>query len=287
MEPHTAPEALRIAILLMVVVAFLSPRTVFAQSFFSPNDPDIDPDRLERMEFGRRGSSWFSVAGYTQNRDGQTRDVGAIASLELPLDRLAFHQAARPLVKGALATAPSVPTGTFSATSLPVTRDVARSAVTAAWHAAGLGANDAKVDALASRARWSALFPETRLRMARQIDETARIDSNAAGPRTTDSAGANLWLEARLAWRLDKILYADDEPAFERMRFERHDARTRLAARVLTLLGQWQRAWVDARLSAPDSSESLETGLRLSDAEAALDVITGSWFGRWRASLDK
>jgi len=286
MDLQTPPEPLRICLLLFIALAFL-PATAFAQSFSAP-EPDIDADRLERIESKRYGASWLSLTGFARDLDGQTRDFGALATLELPLERMAFHQAARPLLKNALAAAPLVPAGAFSPASLPVTRDIAHTAVVAAWRAAGLSANDAKVDDLASRARWSALLPEARVRVARHFDESARIDSTTSGdPRTTDSAGANLWLEARLTWRLDRVLYANDEPAFERIRFERYDARSRLAVRVLALLGQWQRAWVDAHLSAPDSTETLEVSLRLSDAEAALDVLTGAWFGRWRASLDR
>ncbi|WP_394843238.1 hypothetical protein LZC95_40080 [Pendulispora brunnea] len=282
MDLPISPEPLRICLLLFVTLLFL-PTRAFAQSFAGP-EPEIDPDAVERLVAKHRGASWLSLGGYAHTVDGHTRDFGALATLELPFDQLAHRGAERPRLERAAAM---VPSGTFSAASLPVTRDVARSAVLAAWRSAGLGPGDARVDDLASRARWSALFPEARMRVARAFDESARIDSTASGdPRTTDSAGANLWLEARLTWRLDRILYADDEPAFERIRFERHDARARIAARVLTLLGQWQRAWVDTHLSAPDAAESLETGMRLSDAEAALDVLTGSWFGRWRSSLD-
>ncbi|WP_394832703.1 hypothetical protein LVJ94_39985 [Pendulispora rubella] len=281
MDLPTSPEPLRICLLLFVALLFL-PTRAFAQSFAGP-EPEIDPDTVERIVTKHRGASWLSLGGYAHTVDGHTRDFGALATLELPFDRLAHRRTDPPRLENAAAMAPS---GTFSAASLPVTRDVARAAVLAAWRSAGLGAGDGRMDDMATRARWSALFPEARMRVARAFDESARIDSTASGgPRTTDSAGANLWLEARLTWRLDRILYADDEPAFERIRFERHDARARIAARVLTLLGQWQRAWVDAHLSAADASESLETGLRLSDAEAALDVLTGSWFGRWRASL--
>ncbi|HWL88009.1 MAG TPA: hypothetical protein VNO21_19535 [Polyangiaceae bacterium] len=263
----------------------LVPAMARAQAFIAP-EPEIDSDHLERLESKHHAAAWISLAGYTYAYDGQTRDYGALATLALPLDRMAYRGPGRALIQGPLAAA--APSGPFSSASLPVTRDVARAAVVAAWKAAGIGPNDARLDALTARAHWSALLPEARLRAARRFDESASV--NATGlddPRTTDSAGAASWLEARLTWRLDRILYADDEPAFERMRLERHDARARVAARVLSLLGQWQRAWVDVRLSAPDSAETLEVNLRLSDAEAALDVITDAWFGRWRATLDR
>jgi len=264
----------------------LWPAAAFAQAFIAP-ESDFDADRYEQLEAKRHAATWLSLAGYTYKVDGQTRDYGAVATVALPLDRIAYRGTGHALTGAALSATAVAPSGPFSAVTLPVTRDVARAAVVAAWRAARLGPDDARIDAMASRARWSALLPETRFRAARRFDESASVNatSTSIDPRTTDSAGSAAYLEARFTWRLDRIVYADDEPAFERMRLERHDARARIATRVLSLLGQWQRAWVDAHLSAPDSAESLETNMRLSDAEASLDVLTDTWFGAWRGKL--
>ena len=90
------------------------------------------------------------------------------------------------------------------------------------------------------------------------------------------------------------MLYADDEPSFERMRLERHDARARIAGRVLEALFHWHRAWLEVRwLQAasrearepPDrpSRDEIEATLRLVEAEATLDVLTAGWFTASRA----
>ncbi len=280
------PDALRICAACLAACIALWPAAAFAQVFIAA-EPDVDVDRIEQLEAKRHATTWLSIAGYTYKADGLPRDYGAVATLAVPLDRIAYRGPGHALTGAALASTGTAPSGPFSAVSLPVTRDVARAAVLAAWRAARLGPDDARIDAMASRAHWSALLPETRFRAARRFDESNSVNATATtiDPRTTDSAGSAAYLEARLTWRLDRIVYADDEPAFERMRLERHDARARIAARVLSLLGQWQRAWVDARLSAPDSAESLETNMRLSDAEASLDVLTEGWFSAWRAKL--
>ena len=91
-----------------------------------------------------------------------------------------------------------------------------------------------------------------------------------------DAIGANLVLELRLTWRLDRLLYAGDEPTLERVRLERQDARARVATRTLEVLFAWQRAARrEARQAAAGSPEELEAELRAAEAEATLDVLTG------------
>jgi len=93
-----------------------------------------------------------------------------------------------------------------------------------------------------------------------------------------DAVGANLVLELRLTWRLDRLLYAGDEPTLERVRLERQDARSRLAARTLEVLFTWQRAIVGAAEAVPGSRDAIENQLRAAEAQATLDVLTAGWF---------
>jgi hypothetical protein len=263
-------ESRRLVVLVMAL-AMLVPLSALADPVFYP-EPDVDADAVERFEGRGRRSAWLSLSGYANVAGAAAREIGGMALLGMAFDRATVGSVVRPA-------------GTIGGLTLPVTPVVARLAVAAAWRAAGLGVTDDRLDSVASRARWSALLPEVRTRAARLFDESARIDATATGdPKTSDSARANLWLEARLTWRLDRLLYADDEPAFERMRLERSDARGRIASRVLSLLGQWQRAWVESKVTAPDSPESWEAALRSSDAEASLDVMTAGWFTRWLAT---
>lgn len=167
---------------------------------------------------------------------------------------------------------------------LPVTRDVAKNMVAAAWRATGLAADDDRLDGMLARTHSSALLPELHLRAARKIDD------EIYGPTPADIAYRyafpdrveNLF-EARLTWKLDRLVYSNEEPSIERLRLERTDARERIAAHVLAVLSEWQRAWVDVHTLPEDAPASLDATMRMSDAEAALDVVTAGFFSRWRA----
>jgi len=93
-----------------------------------------------------------------------------------------------------------------------------------------------------------------------------------------DAVGANLVFELRLTWRFDRLLYAGDEPNIERVRLERQDARTRVATHVLEVLFNWQRMKIAAAEAPADSRERIEAHLRVAEAVATLDVLTGGWF---------
>ncbi|QUS47027.1 hypothetical protein [Salmonella enterica] len=98
--------------------------------------------------------------------------------------------------------------------TVAVTPRLARATVEAAWRVAGLGNDDARLDAIVSRARWSAVLPETRLRAMRFDDQRLYTESSVDASRVRDSAGANVGFEARLTWRFERLLYAEDEPSF-------------------------------------------------------------------------
>jgi hypothetical protein len=100
------------------------------------------------------------------------------------------------------------------------------------------------------------------------------------GTNYYDAVGANLVLEVRLTWRLDRALYAGDEPTLERVRMERSEARNRLADRILQALFAWAKANESAGTSAPGSREESEASLRAAEASATLDVLTGGWFSQ-------
>jgi hypothetical protein len=252
-----------------------------------------------------RAGSWFTLAGFSR-AFGTHRELAVFATVGLALDRIAagpVHAIADrpgapppqppapppPPPSPAPVAPPPPPNGTPPTRAGPAARLVldaalARGAVAAAWRAAGLGVDDAKIDAIVSRARLSAVLPETRLRVVRMVDDGTHSDAYPADetPRYYDYAGANLWLEARLTWRLDRLLYADDEPTLERVRLERIDARARVATKILELIFQWQRATLDVADAPPATREELEAYARRLEAEIALDVLTGGWFGKSR-----
>lgn len=240
----------------------------------------------------------MSLAGFTRAAEGGERELGAFVVVGLPFDRMA-----RPGTKAAI-PAPASPSAVLANTTddgpSGVTPRLARATVEAAWRSAGLGHDDARLDAIVTRARWSALLPETRLRAIRFDDQRLFTETTTDASRLRDSAGANLGLEARLTWRFDRLMYADDEPAFERMKLERHDARARIAARALEALFHWHRALLELRLvqsasrdareaGSRPSRDELEAALRMAEAEATLDVLTAGWFtaSRGRAAATR
>lgn len=171
----------------------------------------------------------------------------------------------------------------------PLTPHDVRACVAAALRASGLGADERGIDAIVSRARWSATLPEVRLRAVQYDDQRLYTDVTTASDtsRLRDSVGAQVSLEARLTWRLDHLLFADDEPTFERIKNDRREARARVQKRVLDALFRWQRAVVEERLGDRDgdrtTAEAAESLLHRAEAEATLDVLTGGWFSAWQS----
>jgi len=284
------------------------------------NDGDLDvEDLVEGLHVARsrdggsqqlRAGTWLTLGAFTRTVDNK-QDVGVLLIFAGAFDRLLEgrrHQLARPdetspftasafaasvLGEGPLPRGGALPPGTViipappppppPPPSLLVTPLVARQAVTAAWRTMGLGVDDSRIDAMIARARQSAALPETRLRVMKVVNDSSQVGVIPTDTSTYDIAGANLYLEARLTWRLDRLLYADDEPTLERTRIERHDARERVSAKVIDTLFQWQRAEIARRGALLGSKELIDATLRLAEAEAALDVLTGGWFGAWLA----
>jgi len=283
--------------LVVLVVPVLALSTSLAHAAwpgFDPEDLMLDgPHRAGSSEM--RGESWITLLGFTRQFSDR-RDVGVMAMVGLAFDRIAtgpVHAISdRPVpLPPAPAEPPKEPakdTRPASSTSSVFSLDprLARATVAAAWRAAGLGVDDTRIDAIVARARLSAALPETRLRAMRLVDTQGHVDTSTTtdNVRYYDMAGANLWLEARLTWHLDRLLYADDEPTLERVRLERIDARSRIAAKILEVLFQWQRALVDVKDAAPGTREELDARLRALEAEVALDVLTAGGFAKARAA---
>lgn len=271
-------------------------------------DGDIDPEdiatgqALRSLSGGSNGnivlgtpagSAWVSLVGFSRRTLDDRREIGGFLVLGLPLERFARGgtrvTTAAPLPRAEVVPiAPaSLREGALERTTLAaeqpfdlaLTPRLARACVAAAWRAAGLGADETRLDAIVSRARWSAALPEARLRAVRFEDARLSLDTSTDTSKLRDSTGANVGFEARLTWRFDRLIYADDEPAFERIRLEHRSARTRLAAKVLEALRHWQRAALDLQQTPQGTRDEADARLRSIEAEAALDVLTNGWFG--------
>jgi hypothetical protein len=170
---------------------------------------------------------------------------------------------------------------------LLITPVVARAAARAALKHARLADATARVDALVARARTSALLPELRLRASRLVDEDQQLSPTEYDPaRITASGGTSVWLEARATWRLDRLLFSDEEVALERMRNDRSEAQAKLVEKVIELLFTWQRAITSEAIFEEQGAteEHITAALKVAEAEASLDVLTDGWFTRWLRS---
>jgi hypothetical protein len=275
-------------------------------------DGDLDEEDLVAMHLGGHagaadvhGQSWVSLAGFTRQLLSGRNDVGAFVVVGLALDRVALgpiHRIADP-TRGAprpprsvplpaalpppspppAPSPPAPPVPAPAAAPQPaelVSAGFARDCVNAALVASGLGVDDLRIDALVGRARASALLPETRMRAMRLWQEADHTTTVAASDTANfyDAVGANMVLELRLTWRLDRLLYAGDESTLERVRLERVDARSRLATRTLEVLFTWEKAVLDGREAVNGSAEERAATLRAAEARATLDVLTAGWF---------
>ena len=159
----------------------------------------------------------------------------------------------------------------------------ARAAISAAQRVRGTAPAGERLADLATRARWSALLPQVRLRATRLIDESSSLSPTSYDAnRTTSSGGVSLWLEARTTWSLDRLLFAQEEVPIERLRHKLRDDRAETSRRALDLLFSWQRAAyaVIDPLAHPDQCPS--AWLKEQQLAAELDVETGGWLTRWR-----
>jgi hypothetical protein len=139
--------------------------------------------------------------------------------------------------------------------------------------------DDERIDGLAKRARLSGLLPEVRVRVARVTSTTQALSPTEYDPtRVTSSDGAGLWLEGRATFRLDRLVFADDEVALERLRIERDRMDRSLVADVLAELALYQRGAARAADATLPDDDRVTAEIQCLSAAAALDVLTDGWF---------
>ena len=223
--------------------------------------------------------------GWVARADG-AREVVALLTLELPLDRRRAARVAPGLAEPPAAT--EKPAARPARALSLVTPELAHAAIRAALRASGRARAEARYGSLSSRARSSAALPELRLRASRTTDESLRLSPTAADPyRYTQAGGVSVALEAQATWKLDRAVFADEELQIEHLRRLRARKDERLVEDVLKALFAWQRAASGAADpdAPPDEQELAE--LRVVEAEVRLDVLTGGWFSVRAAALRK
>ncbi len=268
----------------------------------------VDPEPQHELwdEGAATGSLWVSVQATFVRTDDGHHDFAAMALLGVPLERLgrartrSHHVAERPVPSSMPSELrPDAPIAVLPEVSAPktetpreppasdadvfVTPNMARLAIAAALEHARLDQSTSRVDRLAARARTSALLPELRLRVTRQLDDSQGISPTEYDPdRVTATVKASLWLEARATFKLDKLVFADEEVALERMREERVEAGKKLRERVLGTLFSWQKSLSLRDDSVAEPDVRMKASFEVIEAEVTLDVLTGGWFSRWK-----
>jgi hypothetical protein len=222
------------------------------------------------------GAAWLG-GGESPRADDGTGD----GALHVPAPRLEGASARAGLAETAAPKADRA----APAVAIAVTTEVARSCVRAALRTAGL-TDDHRLDSVAARARSSAALPELRLRAMRTLGETGRVSLSEDDPsRYVASGAATSVLEARVTFRLDRLLFADEEIVVERARLDRSEQRLRITAKVIQVLFGWQKAYAELQDPVLSSEDRLSAAVREAESSAILDMMTGGWFGAYRAAL--
>jgi hypothetical protein len=159
---------------------------------------------------------------------------------------------------------------------------LARALVAEALRVSGSAAELRRLDAMAARSRAAASLPEVRLGAGTASDESQRLSPTVNDPaRFTRDGGRDVWLEARLTWRLDSAIFARDEIAIMRLRAQRQEESGRLAREVLEALVEWRKADLVQRSPFALPEERDAASIRQFGAVAHLDVLTEGWFSRY------
>jgi len=159
---------------------------------------------------------------------------------------------------------------------------LARALVAEALRVNGSAAELRRLDGMASRSRAAASLPEVRLGAGTASDESLRMSPTVSDPaRFTRDGGRDVWVEARLTWRLDSAIFARDEIAIMRLRAQRQEESGRLAREVVEALVDWRKANLvqTSPLALPEERDA--ASIRQFGAAARLDVLTDGWFSRY------
>jgi hypothetical protein len=158
---------------------------------------------------------------------------------------------------------------------------LARATLAAATRVWDASSSPAALDSLLSRSRSSASLPEVRLGAGTSHDQSQRLAPTLTDPaKFTQDGGRDLWLEARLTWHLERVLFSHDEIAIERLKAQALESRRLLQRQVLEALISWQRARQALGSETLTEEERLAAELRELDAVLRLDAWTDGWFSR-------
>jgi hypothetical protein len=256
---------------------------------------------LDAPEFSPGGGDFCVTLSARAERSELGSEVAGFVALAVPFDRLAAPKKLTASASDAPkdeAEAPETTARAKAADSEPENEKpdaaepreepalpaamlarLARDAVRAALRAHDVASNRSELEGLGRRARFSAALPELRLRAVGSNDQSQRLTPTIEDPeRYTVTGGNDLLLEASATWKLNRLVFADEEIAIERLEIEREKSVEKLSERVVERLFDWHRAL--SRLSSIEPTSKLRGRFELErlEAEVELDVLTGGWF---------
>jgi hypothetical protein len=272
--------------LLLALIACASAATP-AQAL--PPEPSAAPVPLE----GAPANDLSLTLGARAERGPYRSEVSGFLALAVPLERFAAPRSAAPEPADepdepepnaeARAAEKRVPP-VLPLLAAPVLSQLARDCSAAALRALHAAERRGELQGMAARSRSSALLPELRLRAARAQDESLRLTPTSDDPyKFTQDGGDDLVFEARATWKLNRLVFADEEIAIKRLELEQERSAERVSARVLALVLAWHEAV--SRLRADDAGTRARADFDRLEAEVALDVLTGGWFATRAARL--
>ena len=253
--------------------------------YANADDGRRSPLSLSTLHAGQSsiGIHVFSAKTITGNRA-----VGGQLIIQIPFERLLTprRHAMSPPSFSEPPPKPQTPPATQQAPKprVSVKPALARAAVRAAWRANGI--SDVEViDSMKSRARTSAILPETRFRVSRDWDQSYRLSPTNDDPyRLHETTGGGMKIEGTVTWKLNRLLFVNEELSMERLRIQQSQARSKLAGEVLKALFEWQRAQILLQDPDIDDAERIEAAIKEAESIVLLDVLTGGWFSSWLAT---
>jgi hypothetical protein len=258
----------------------------------------------------RSDAERFAISVHARSTRATARaEQAAWLSLTLPLGGLA---ARRPVLRSA-ATIPKSDAGSSETSAVepapstaqagqddmagepPITfeqlrtlSELSRRATAVALAVAGAAVDRRRLDALSTRARWSAVLPELRLRAQRNTDQALRWAPTSDDPyRVTQADGAGTTLEASATFRLDRLLFSREELVVERLRAQAGQERLELERRVLGAVVGLFRARELGCAAGVDEDARVQQRVRGVELFAELDVLTAGWFAEQAPELGR
>lgn len=131
-----------------------------------------------------------------------------------------------------------------------------------------------KSDAAASRARWKNLLPVARVGARRGYRWDLQYDSTIIADQSTDD---DLEFNAYVTFDLSQLLFANQEPSLLREQRVRSRDRQQLVRAIIQVYYERRRLQIERDFLGDRSTELM---LRLRQAQALLDALTGGWFER-------